>query len=139
MIIKFKKLHPEAKIPTKGTEHSAGFDMTCVEMETKGQYIVYKTGIAVEIPEGYCGLCFARSSIRDKPLILSNGVGLIDCDFRDGISFSFKRVSTGSNLYEIGERIGQIVIIPYPKVEFSEVNELSITKRGKGGYGSTGK
>jgi dUTP pyrophosphatase len=139
MIIKFKKLHSEAKIPTKGTEHSAGFDMTCVEMETKGQYIVYKTGIAIEIPEGYCGLCFPRSSVREKPLILANSIGLIDSDYRGEISFSFKRVSIGNNLYEIGERIGQIVIIPYPKVEFSEVDDLSTTKRGKGGHGSTGK
>ena len=138
MEIKIKKLYPDSKIPTKGTEYSAGFDMYARDMETKGAYIVYKTGIALEIPIGYCGLCIPRSSIREKPLILCNSIGLIDCDFRGEISFSFKKISYGNNIYEIGDRIGQLVIIPYPNISFVESDTLSKTIRDTNGHGSTG-
>ncbi len=145
--LKFKKLHPLATIPTYATDGSVGLDLTAVSKEKVYhprdgylQYINYDTGIAVEISTGYVGLVFPRSSVTNKNLTLGNCVGVIDPDFRNSISFRFRRVNEGSNgEYEIGDRIGQLLIVPCKKPEIIEVEELSVTKRGTGGYGSTGK
>lgn len=141
MIVKFKKLHPDAVIPTRGTDSSAGLDITAIYVIQTPEYIEYKTGLAFEIPEGYAGLLFPRSSISKKTLTLTNSVGILDSDFRGEISFRFKVTSanaTDANLYQIGDRIGQLVIMPYPKVELQEVQKLNTTERGSGGFGSTG-
>ena len=101
---------------------------------------VCKTGIAVEIPPGYFGAIFPRSSIRNTPLILSNCVGVIDSGYRGEIVFSFRWVNTADGAqYKPGDRIGQLVILPLPEVEFEEVLVLSNSQRGTGGFGSTGK
>jgi len=99
-----------------------------------------KTGIAVEIPPGYFGAIFPRSSVREKRMMLSNCVGVIDSGYRGEITFSFRlfRDSFGAE-YNPGDRIGQLVILPLPEVEFEEVLVLSESKRGTGGFGSTGK
>lgn len=141
MIVKFKKLHPDAVIPTRGTDSSAGLDITAIYVIQTPEYIEYKTGLAFEIPEGHVGLIFPRSSISKKSLSLANAVGVIDSDYRGEISFRFKVTSanaTDANLYQIGDRIGQLVIMPYPKVELQEVQKLNTTERGSGGFGSTG-
>jgi dUTP pyrophosphatase len=141
MKIKFKKLNPNASIPTKAHEHDAGFDLTCVSGTLEYPNIVYGTGLAIQIPEGHVGLVFPRSSISKKDLILSNSVGVIDCGYTGEIMFKFKRTLVGdslANIYEIGDRIGHLVIMPIPKIEFEEVLELEQTERGQGGYGSTG-
>ena len=107
----------------------------------EGKSFVYGTGLAIQIPEGHVGLVFPRSSISKKDLILSNSVGVIDCGYTGEIMFKFKRTLVGdslANIYEIGDRIGQIIIIPIPRIEFEEVSELEQTERGQGGYGSTG-
>ena len=102
-----------------------------------GNY-VYGTGLAMEIPKGYVGLIFPRSSISKTSHSLRNAVGVIDSGYRGEIIFKFSINTHNSPVYEVGERIGQMIIMPYPQVEFEEAFELSKTERGKGGYGSTG-
>jgi len=142
MKVKIKKLVPEAVIPAYSNPGDAGLDLVAtyvkVEDHNKYGYFEYGTGIAVEIPEGYVGLVFPRSSICKTGMILSNSVGVIDSSYRGEIKFRFKYVS-GTASYEVGDRVGQLIIIPYPVVEFEEVDELSETQRGSGGFGSSGK
>ena len=137
--IKFKKLNPNAVIPKRGTIGAAGFDLTAVSMEVSATMIKYDTGIAVEIPPGYVGLVFPRSSVCKTGLSLANSVGVIDSDYRGSISLVFYKGAELIEAYSYGDRIGQLVIVPIPEVEFVEAEELSETERGAGGYGSTGK
>ena len=140
--IKIKKLHKDAVIPSYAKEGDAGLDMTATRMWfDDDSNVCYGTGIAMEIPKGYVGLVFPRSSIAKKDLLLSNAVGVIDSGYRGEITAKFKISGeySNKNFYKIGERICQIIIMPYPKIEFEEVEELSETERGDGGYGSTGK
>lgn len=147
MKIKFKKLTHNAQEPYQGTEASAGYDLTATSrfVDDFGN-IVYGTGIAVEIPEGYAGLIFPRSSIYKKELSLTNCVGVIDADYRGEISAKFKGALPINRpmkepiaTYEIGDRICQLVIVPCANVQWEEAEELSNTSRGANGYGSTGK
>lgn len=137
MKVKIKKLHPDAVAPQYAHETDAGLDLTAtyVYKDKEGNF-VYNTGLAFEIPEGYVGLLFPRSSNAKKDLLLSNSVGVIDSGYRGEVTFKFKPI--GHNIYNIGDRIGQMIILPYPKIEFEEVDELSESERGAGGYGSTG-
>lgn len=157
MQIKFKKLHPDAVAPKQGTPGSAGFDLTvCRPVEQiSPAHIRCWSGVAVEIPKGYVGLIFPRSSICKKGLLLTNSVGVIDSDYRGEISAVFDILHSEENhnareffgvlmpprykIYEVGDRFAQLVIVPIPDVEYIEVEELSATERGAGGYGSTGK
>lgn len=140
MQVKFKKLHNKAVIPSYATAGDAGLDMVAVDLMDSVEQVVYMTGIAVEIPEGHVGLLFPRSSIRKYQLSLSNSVGVIDSGYRGEVQFTFnKTAGPASYKYKIGERIGQLMIIPYPIIEAVEVNELSDSERGEGGFGSTGK
>ena len=147
MKIQFKKLVQEAQKPKFGKPGDAGADLvaTSVDFSRKNQ-VVYGTGIAVEIPEGMVGLIFPRSSIRNFDLSMSNSVGVIDSGYRGEIMVTFNIVHTESHtvyepykLYEVGDRIAQLVIMPVPLVQYTEVDELSETNRGTGGHGSTGK
>lgn len=137
--IKFKKLNPNAVIPSRKTTGAAGFDLTAVSIEKNETMLKYDTGIAVEIPPGYVGLVFPRSSVCKTGLFLANSVGVIDSDYRGSISFVFYKPAVCIVPYLPGDRIGQLVIVPIPEVEFVEVDDLSETERGAGGYGSTGK
>ena len=142
MEVKIKKLHKDAVIPKYAKPGDAGMDLTAVSMKID-EYgnICYGTGLAFEIPEGYVGLVFPRSSNHKKGVILTNCVGVIDSGYRGEVSFKFKEIALGnfSNVaYKVGDRIGQIIIMPYPRIEFIEVEELSETERGTNGYGSTG-
>lgn len=140
MKINFIKLHEYAVAPKRAREGDAGFDLVAVECGfDKNQTFTCKTGIAVEIPPGYFGAIFPRSSIRNKPLILKNSVGVIDSGYRGEIVFSFQWIPSGVEAYKAGDRIGQLVILPLPEVEFEEVLVLSDSQRGVGGFGSTGK
>lgn len=140
MQIRFKKLHHLAQIPKQATSGSAGFDLTAVTCKygDNGK-VFYDTGIAVEIPAGYVGLLFQRSSVYKTGLMLSCCVGVIDSDFRSSVTMVFHVGYGFSSPYKIGDRIGQLVILQTPNIEFIESNELSETKRGSGSYGSTGK
>lgn len=142
MKIKIKKLHPDAVIPAYAKTGDAGMDLTAVSMKID-EYgnICYGTGLAFEIPEGYVGLVFPRSSNCKKGIILTNCVGVIDSGYRGEVSFKFKEIALGNFskvAYKVGDRIGQIIIMPYPQIEFEEVEELSQTERGDKGYGSSG-
>jgi len=151
MQIRIKKLHPDAVIPSYSAIGDAGMDLvaTSAAISPDGLYIEYGTGVSIEIPEGYVGLLFARSSISKTPLILANHVGVVDSGYRGEIKLRFKDLLMsqtengelfGSELsYEVGNKIGQIMILPYPQIEFVESLELSDTVRGEGGFGSTGK
>lgn len=138
--VKIKKLSNKAVIPSYAEEGDAGMDLTATSKEIdKDGNVVYGTDIAVEIPKGYVGLLFPRSSISKKDLSLANAVGVIDSGYRGEIKFKFRMTKQFlPEIYSIDDRIGQLLIIPYPIVEFVEVDELSETKRGSGGYGSTG-
>lgn len=145
MKINFKKNHKLSTTPVKAHESDAGFDLTAVDKYTD-EYgnIVYDTGISLEMPQGYCGLIFPRSSISKTCLNLSNSVGVIDPDYRGSILFKFKptpymtsRKDDHKFEYEIGEKIGQLVILPLPTIELQQAEQLSETKRGSGGFGST--
>jgi dUTP pyrophosphatase len=138
MQVKVKKLSPSAIIPTYAKDGDAGMDLVITDIKGENKlFITYGFGISMEIPEGFMGLVFPRSSIRKTDLVLSNAVGVIDSGYRGEIQVTFKR--TGLNKYEIGDRGAQIIIIPHPPIEFQEVDELTNTERGEGGFGSTGK
>ena len=138
MEVKIKKLVGTAVIPTYAKEGDAGMDVVATGMNITNDYIEYTTGLAFEVPKGYVMLIFPRSSNSKKDLLLANSVGVLDSGYRGELKLRYKRL-TGSNWYVIGDKVGQIMILPYPKIEFNEVSELSSTDRGEGGFGSTGK
>jgi len=133
--VKIKKIHSEAVIPKYAKEGDAGMDIHSVSREVTEDYIEYKTGICIEIPRGHVCLIFPRSSISKKDLSLCNSVGVLDSGYRGEIIVRF--LKHGEKIYEVGDKIGQIMVIPYPQIEFEEVDELSCTSRGEGGFGST--
>lgn len=158
MKVNIKKLNDNAVIPVKAHSTDAGFDMIATrrEIDDHGN-VSYGTGLAIEIPNGYVGLLFPRSSVSKQDIILANSVGVIDSGYRGEIIFKFKpiqqankalstnpychynhRFSTGTD-YRVGDRIGQLIIIPIPDIELIETDELSDSQRGEGGFGSTGK
>ncbi len=147
MKVRIKKLHKDAKVPTYAKPGDAGMDLTAVGItHDQDGNVVYNTGLAFEIPEDHVGLLFPRSSNAKKHLTLSNSVGVIDSGYRGEIAFKFKGMPHVTvegdivmNKYEVGDRVGQIIILPYPQIEFVEADELSETERGDGGYGSSGK
>lgn len=167
--VKIKKLNENAVIPAYAHATDAGLDLTATSKKIEDNGVVtYGTGIAVEIPRGYVGLVFPRSSNCKKDLLLSNSVGVIDSGYRGEIMLKYmpctwnfiatlrerlhiflfgiykKRHTVfmyrghGAE-YQVGDRVGQLIIMPYPRVQFEEVTELSDSDRGNGGYGSTGK
>lgn len=148
MKVKVKKLSEVAVVPKYAKSGDAGMDLTAtsctLEKKPSGERIVtYGTDLAFEIPQGYVGLIYPRSSVYKTSLILCNHVGVVDSGYRGEVKFKFRIDASArpykDGIYKVGERIGQIVIVPYPKIEFEQVNELSETSRGSGGYGSTGK
>ena len=179
MQVKIKRLHKDAVIPYYSKKGDAGLDLTAIN-KYYDEYgnVHYDTGLAFEIPEGFVGLLFPRSSNAKKDLLLSNSVGVVDSNFRGSVSLKFKPsavlyskgvaeypslgnmshnfdsvrlpespeeivknglVGVDFQEYEVGDRVGQLIILPYPKIELVEVDELSDTERGSGGYGSSGK
>jgi len=137
MKVKIKKLHEDAIIPKYAKDGDAGMDLTAVDVTADAGVITYKTGLAVEIPRWHVGLLFPRSSVYKTGQSLTNCVGVIDSGYRGEIMLKFT-LSPYQREYQIGDRVGQLIIMPYPKIEFEEVEKLSSTDRGKGGYGSTG-
>tara|TARA_R110001592_G_scaffold45053_7_gene144274 strand:- start:2274 stop:2735 length:462 start_codon:yes stop_codon:yes gene_type:complete len=152
MKIKIKKLDPTAIIPTYAKQGDAGMDLTAVSMTVKYndnnqgytdgnlKYIEYDTGLSMEIPEGHVGYLFPRSSISKTDLQLANCVGVVDSGYRGPVKLRFKKSVCTTDLvrYSPGDRVGQIIIMPVPNFEFEEVEDLSDTSRGEGGFGSTG-
>ncbi|MBQ8472614.1 MAG: dUTP diphosphatase [Bacilli bacterium] len=141
-ILQIKKLDEKAKVPTYGTEYSAGADLYALldsSLEIKpGETKMISTGLAMAIPTGYVGLIYARSSLGTKKgLAPANKVGVIDSDYRGEVKVCLYNHSEKTQTIEPFERIAQIVFTPYLQVDFNEVNELDETIRGEGGFGST--
>lgn len=137
MKVKIKKLVENAVLPKYSKPADAGMDLTAISKEYyDNEHIKYGFGLAIEIPIGYMGLIFPRSSCYKQRQILSNCVGVVDSGYRGEISAVM--IGTSEKSYKIGDRVAQIIIMPYPQIEFEEVEELSTTERGSGGYGSTG-
>lgn len=166
MKVNIKKLHIDAVIPSYAKPGDAGMDLTAISKHTEtgtdenGDYLEYGTGLAIEIPEGHVGLIFPRSSVSKKDLFLANAVGVIDSGYRGEIKLRFKLEQQYdaldswvddqlyykdgdrrfyANVYKVGDKIGQLMVIPYPHVELVETEELGSSDRGEGGFGSTGK
>jgi len=140
MFVKIKKLHNNAVIPQYAKAGDAGMDLVATEViDGYGFSVTYGTGLAMEIPEGFVGLVFPRSSIRKYDLSLTNCVGVIDSGYRGEIQATFrKEAGIPSKRYDVGDKIAQMIILPYPSIQFIETDELSDTERGEGGFGSTG-
>jgi dUTP pyrophosphatase len=153
MDIKFKKLHPDAVLPSYAKENDGALDLTAVSegvLVSEGEkgtdkffyYVEYDTGLGAEVPPGYVGLMFPRSSISKKDLFLANSVGVLDAGFRSNLRFRFKVDGTFSylsevNAYKKGDRIGQLMVLPRPTINPVWAEELSDSERGQGGFGST--
>jgi dUTP pyrophosphatase len=143
MKVRIKKLNENAVIPSYAKDGDAGMDLVATSIiSTTSTQITYGIGLALEIPFGFVGLIFPRSSVRKTRLMLSNCVGVVDSGYRGELQATFNKINNDSiseNDYKVGDRIAQIMIIPHPPIEFEEADELSDTERGEGGFGSTGK
>lgn len=141
MEVKFKKLHVDAVIPKYAKSGDAGLDLIATSRESYTFGVAYGTGLAVEIPEGYVGLIFPRSSVSNYRYNLANSVGVVDSGYRGEIQLKFRLSGDAAfaSSYAVGDKIAQLVIIPYPRIEPTEALDLSKTERGEGGWGSTGK
>lgn len=139
--VKIKKLSDQAVIPNYSNNGDACFDLVCTSYNPSENYIEYGTDLAFAIPFGYVGIIKPRSSVSKYNLIFSTS-GVIDSGYRGQVTVRFKHVSANNynqdNIFQIGDRIAQMYILPYPQVQFQEVEELDITERGTGGHGSSG-
>jgi len=136
MILKIKKLREDAVIPSYAKHADAGLDLVATSKRNNGHYIEYGTSLALEIPEGYAGFLFPRSSISSTGHQLLNSVGVIDSGYRGEVKL---RMSwTNQNSYKVGDKIAQLVVVELPKVMIQEVNSLKTSERGGGGFGSSG-
>ena len=145
MELKIKKLSPNAILPTYGSAGAAGADLYALPEGdpitiAPGETAFIHTGLAMAIPEGYVGLNFARSGLASKRgLAPANKVGVIDSDYRGECMVALHNHTDSEVTVEGGERIAQLVIVPFLKAEYELAEELSDTQRGAGGFGSTGK
>ena len=140
MKVKCKLIHPDAKLPERQTINAAGFDLTSVEEATikSGEMWMISTGVCMEIPWAYEGQIRPRSSFGRRGIIIPNSPGTIDCDYRGEVKVLLMNLSNEPFTINIGDRIAQIVFAKLASAKCSEVLELSETKRGEGGFGSTG-
>jgi dUTP pyrophosphatase len=142
MLIIPTKLSPDTTIlPHYAKTGDAGLDLTATKVTIENDLLVCHTGLSLAIPYGYVGLLYSRSSISKYPLQLANGVGVIDSGYRGEIVIKFRLLTPDVDcdmLYKSGDRVAQLVILPYPQVQLAPVTELSDSQRGEGGFGSTG-
>lgn len=144
MVLRMKKVRPGAQLPQRQTAGSAGFDLcACIQEPVvlePGDSALFPTGLAAEIPQGHVGLIFTRSGLGVKHgVAVSNGVGVIDSDYRGELHVGLRNHSREAYAIQPGERVAQLVILPVCLPELAEVEELSETARGQGGFGSTGR
>lgn len=137
VLLKIKKIHPDAVLPSYAKSGDAAMDVVAIRRDEEKDFVEYGTGLALEVPKGYVCLIFPRSSVTKKNQMLKNSVGILDSGYRGELILRFHK--TGDNIYNIGERVGQIMVLPHPYIMVKEVSELSETERGEGGFGSTGK
>lgn len=162
--VKIRKVHPDATIPTYAHPGDAGMDVTAVLINVTDDYIEYDTGLQFQLPPGYVMLIFPRSSNSKKDLLLANSVGVLDSGYTGNLKLRYKlnyrieqlgtnhtldrsafevnisptNILISNKYYNIGDRVGQIMIIPYPEINFIETENFEDTERGSGGFGSTG-
>lgn len=139
VFLKWKKLRKDAYAPVKFHEGDACFDLAPCEIGSNGDLRLCKFGIAVEIPKGYVGLIFPRSSVYKTCCRLSNCTGIIDNNYRGELKAVFDVLDTDYPTYNVGERCCQLMLVKLPEVSLFEVEELSPSDRGEGGFGSTGR
>jgi len=142
--VNYKKVVEHAFDPEYSTEGACGLDIRAIysRYNVEDNYIEYDTGLAVQIPKGYVGLLVPRSSLSKTPHILANSIGIIDSDYTGELKFRYKNINIEHKdyiVYEFGDKIGQLVIVPCPKIELNLVDSLDQTERGTGGFGSTGR
>ncbi len=143
------RLHPNAQLPKYSTEEAGGLDLTAISVTLRSIYnggmciakkFIYGTGVCIEIPVGYVGLLFPRSSIHKTGMDLTNCVGMIDSDYQGEIQMVFRMRNNGEECYNVGDKIGQLLVVPRTEVQICEVDKFTrITARGTSGFGSTGK
>ena len=143
MKVNIKKIDERATIPTYGTDYSAGADLYALAEQDivikAGETVLVHTGLSIEVPEGYAGLIYARSGLASKKgLAPANKVGVVDSDYRGEVMVALHNHGAVDQTVSCGERIAQLVIAPFLKAEFVLCDELNETKRGQGGFGSTG-
>lgn len=140
MIVNIKLLHETAVMPVKAHPGDAGLDLTATSRSFTKDYIEYGTSLAMEIPDGYVGFIYPRSSISKMNLSLCNSVGVVDSKFRGEVMVRFDKRDHDleGGWYNVGDRVAQLIIMPYPEVTFNQVDELDDTVRGIGGFGSSG-
>ena len=144
MVIQLKKLKENALLPARGSKHAAGYDLhACLEEDVvilPGQTAKIGTGLAIAVPDGYFGAVFARSGLASKEgLRPANCVGVCDSDYRGEYIIALHNDSDTARTVHHGDRIAQLVILPFLPAEFEESEDLPETARGAGGFGSTGK
>lgn len=139
MIVKFKRLDSNSVLPSYAKKGDAGMDLKCVSLTKGPKYYEYGTGLSMEIPNGYVGLLFPRSSISKTDHFLRNSVGVIDAGYRGEIKLRMSIPALGEKEYKVGDKIAQLIIVELPLVKIQEVDQLSETDRGQGGFGSTGE
>jgi dUTP pyrophosphatase len=139
MILKIKRLSEKAVLPKYAKAGDAGVDLVATSLSRTHKYFEYGTSLAVEIPEGHVGFLFPRSSISETDHFLRNSVGVIDSGYRGEIKLRMSIPELGSREYNLGDKIGQLIIMKLPWVDIEEVEELSDSDRGEGGFGSTGE
>ena len=137
--VKIRKVHPDAVIPFRAHATDAGMDVTAISMEMTEDYVEYDTGLQFQLPEGYAMLIFPRSSNSKKDLLLCNSVGILDAGYTGNLKLRFKLTTEGytEKIYNPGDKVGQIMIIPYSEINFIETEVFNETERGDGGFGST--
>lgn len=140
MLVNIKKLVPEAVIPQYAKAGDAGMDIVATSITETEDYIEYGTGLAFRLPDNHVMLIFPRSSNSKKDLLLCNSVGVLDSQYTGELKIRYKRTKEDSDkIYFVGDRVAQIIILPYPTISFNEVDNLGETERGANGFGSTGK
>ena len=143
MLIKLKLDHPSAQMPEQARKGDAAVDLTAVDraVNFRQNFIEYDTGICLEIPEGYGGFLFPRSSVSKYDLQLCNSVGVIDSGYRGRIKVRFRLTKDldSAKVYSAGDRVAQLIVLPLPSIQFIEAVSLSETERADNGFGSTGR
>lgn len=145
MELKVKKMKDNAIIPTRGSKEAAGIDLyACLDDPyiaiKPGETVMFSSGIACEFPEGYWGMVVPRSSIGwKKHLSIPQSMGVIDNDYRADIKIIFTNIGQDTQIIESGDRVAQLILLPYFTYNIEETDTLSTTERGEGGFGSTGK
>jgi len=136
MKVKIKKLNKDAHIPKSAYKGDAGVDLVATEKLVRNNYVEYKTGLSISVPENHVGLLFPRSSISNTSnMALANSTGVLDSSYSGEVCLRFR----GDGEYDVGDRIGQLVIVPHIPIEFEEVEELEESDRSTGGFGSSGQ